>query len=260
MQKRHTDRELYFKEQGYTTKKYVLPFIEKTHPVSSASSVLEIGCGEGGNIPPFLERGCQVTGIDLCEVQIAKAKEFLSNHPSKENLTLIREDIYQATQLTEKFDIIILRDVIEHIPDQEYFMSFIKRFLAPDGVLFIGFPPWQNPFGGHQQICNHRLIARSPWIHLLPRNLYRKILQWGGVDPRGLLGIKETGLSLERFEKILRREKYEVSAKELYIINPNYEIKFGLRPRKLWKTGNIPYARNFYTTCGYYLLKTEHNE
>ncbi|MTT25236.1 class I SAM-dependent methyltransferase, partial [Parabacteroides merdae] len=50
---------------------------------------------------------------------------------------------------------------------------------------------------------------------------------------------------------VYKRQVEEV----LYFINPNYETKFNLRPRRLWRFLNIPYIRNFYTTCGYYILK-----
>ncbi|MDR0429444.1 MAG: class I SAM-dependent methyltransferase [Tannerellaceae bacterium] len=255
MQKRHSDRQQYFDEQGYTTLKYVIPFIESHKPVTPESTVLEIGCGEGGNIKPFLDLGCTVTGVDISEGQIEMAKALFENHPNKSRLTLISEDIYNVTGLNRQFDIIILRDVIEHIPNQERFMSFLKRFMKPDGVVFFGFPPWQNPFGGHQQVCSNAFLSHLPWLHLLPHSIYGQLLRWGGVDPRGLLEIKETGISLERFRSIIKKENYDILFETLYLINPNYEIKFGFRPRKLRPIFNIPYLRNFYTTCGYYLIK-----
>lgn len=254
MQERHSDRQRYFDEQGYTTQKYVIPFIERQHPVTADVAVLEIGCGEGGNMKPFLDLGCKVTGIDIDVPQIERAKAFYASHPHRENLTLIAEDIYQVTGLNRQFDIIILRDVIEHIPGQERFMSFVKQFMKPTGVFFIGFPPWQNPFGGHQQIVSNKFLSHLPWFHLFPRSVYEKILRRGGVDPTGLLEIKDTGISLERLERIIKKENYTIREKILYFINPNYEIKFNLRPRKLGGLFNIPYIRNFYTTCGYYLL------
>ncbi len=55
MHERHTDRELYFREQAHTTRKHVIPFIETVMPLTPDLSVLEIGCGEGGNLLPFLE-------------------------------------------------------------------------------------------------------------------------------------------------------------------------------------------------------------
>lgn len=255
MQERYSDRHLYSREQAYTTQKYVIPFIEKHHAVDATMSILEIGCGEGGNIRPFLDMGCQVTGIDINETQINNAREIYAAHPYKHNLTLISEDIYKVADLNHTFDIIVIRDVIEHIPNQERFLPFIKRFLNPGGVIFIAFPPWQNPFGGHQQACDNKYLSHLPWVHLLPRSLYKKVLECGNVPPKSLLEIKETGISLERFLSIVRKEKFTISEEILYFINPNYEIKFKLRPRKLWKLLNIPYIRNFYTTCGYYLLK-----
>ena len=255
MQERYSDRHLYSKEQSYTTQKYVIPFIEKHHAVNASMSILEIGCGEGGNIRPFLDMGCKVTGIDINESQINNAREIYSTHPNKHNLTLISEDIYKVTDLNSTFDIIVIRDVIEHIPNQERFLPFIKRFLNPYGVIFIAFPPWQNPFGGHQQACDNKYLSHLPWIHLLPRSLYKKVLEWGNVQPQSLLEIKDTGISLERFLSIVKKEDFVILEAVLYFINPNYEIKFKLRPRKLWKPLNIPYIRNFYTTCGYYLLK-----
>lgn len=254
MQKRHRDRQQYFDEQGYTTLTYVIPFIERHKKITPESAVLEVGCGEGGNMKPFLDIGCSVTGIDISEGQIEKAREFYKDHPNKANLTLISEDIYNVSGLDKQFDIVILRDVIEHIPNQERFMPFLKQFMKPDGVVFFGFPPWQNPFGGHQQICSNKFLSHLPWFHLLPRPVYAQILRWGGVDPQGLLEIKETGISLERFLSIVKKENYNILSQILYFINPNYEIKFGLRPRKIWPFLNIPYLRNFYITCGYYLL------
>lgn len=133
MQKRHADRQLYFNEQSITTQKYVIPFIEKHKPITADSHILEIGCGEGGNIKPFLDLGCKVTGIDINGGQIAIAKEIYSVHPNNRNLTLICEDIYKVTELHNKFDIIIIRDVIEHIP-------FYKEVLKSPRRYFCGFP------------------------------------------------------------------------------------------------------------------------
>lgn len=38
--------------------------------------VLEIGCGDGGNLLPFAEMGCETLGIDLAECRVEDAKTF----------------------------------------------------------------------------------------------------------------------------------------------------------------------------------------
>ena len=152
MQERHQDKLRYFNEQAKTTGKFVLPFVEDLVQLNPQTRVLEIGCGEAGNLKPFLDSGCQCTGIDIACNRIELAKEFYQDHPKRKNLELICSDIYKVTPGTQQFDLIVMRDVIEHIPNQEKFMAFVKDFLKPDGKFFLGFPPWQNPFGGQPQI------------------------------------------------------------------------------------------------------------
>ena len=157
----------------------------------------------------------------------------------------------------ERYDIIILRDVIEHIHHQERFMAFLKMFINPGGVVFFGFPAWQMPFGGHQQICISR-ISKLPWVHLLPVSWYAAVLRKAGEKEgtiKSLLEIKETGISLERFERILQVEEYKVLKKEYWFIQPNYEVKFHLKKVRVPPLlRSIPWVRNFYTTAGYYVV------
>lgn len=255
MQERYIDRELYFQEQAFTTKKYVIPYIQEVFPINENTKVLEIGCGEGGNLKPFLDMHCQCVGIDMSENQINNAKTFYASHPENKKIEFICSDIYKVEKEELKFDLIMMRDVIEHIPNQELFMKIVKKFLNPDGVLFFGFPPWQNPFGGHQQVCQSK-ISKMPYIHLLPTSLYRKLLLKHKEDPTPLLEIKATGISIERFYRILKKEKYTILKKDYYFINPNYEIKFNLKPRKVVSIFRaIPYIRNFYTTACYCVIQ-----
>jgi len=183
------------------------------------------------------------------------ARGFLGQ---RDGLTLIADDIYNRTEADGLFDIIIMRDVIEHIHNQEKFMGFVKRFMAPGAVFFLGFPPWYNPFGGHQQIVKNRVLSKLPYYHILPAGIYKMMLKLGGEVDRtidALLEIKETGISLERFERICKKENFSIERKTLYFINPNYETKFGLKPRVQWRMITaIPFVRNFFVTAGYYVL------
>ncbi|MFW6248429.1 MAG: class I SAM-dependent methyltransferase [Bacteroidota bacterium] len=259
MAKRHFNKERYFYEQGYTTEKYVIPYIAQEIKVDKNLKVLEIGCGEGGNMKPFLDLGCPTTGIDLAGGRIEKGKFFFANHPHKERLNFVVKDIYQVTnELDHDYDLILMKDVIEHIPDQEKFLGFLKQFLSERGLIFMGFPPWYNPFGGHQQICQSWLLQRLPYFHLLPKPLYKGMLKLFGEHQKkikGLLNIYDTGITLERLERIIKKNKYKILRKTHYLINPNYHIKFGIKPKKQNKLiRSIPYFRDFFTTCGYYLI------
>jgi SAM-dependent methyltransferase len=260
MQERHTNKQLYFNEQAFTTEKFVIPFISNNFSVSDQINVLEIGCGEGGNLKPFLDLGCSVTGIDLAESKIKVAIKSFEDHPNSAKARFIARDIYLAEgDINNTFDLIIMRDVIEHIHNQELFMGYVKRFLKPGGVFFLAFPPWYNPFGGHQQVANSKILSKLPYFHLFPKNIYRFILKAGGETQEkidGFLEIKDTGISIERFRKIVKQHGYHIITETMFFINPNYNIKFGLKPRK--QAGiitAIPFFRNFVVTACYYLIK-----
>ncbi len=259
MQERHIRRDQYFEEQAYTTAKYVIPFLSDFLELNKDIRVLEIGCGEGGNLRPFLDAGCQVTGVDILEGKIKNARLFFKDHPLQKNLELITKDIYEAgEEFNENFDLIFMRDVLEHIHNQEQFMSLVKKFLKKDGLFFLGFPPWQYPFGGHQQMCHSKFLSRLPFFHLLPGPLYPGVLKlFGEADGMvvALLEIRQTKITIERFQRILKKENYSVRKKSFYFINPNYEIKFKLKPRlQSPLISGIPFLRNYFITTCYYLL------
>lgn len=257
MQERHTDRKKYFNEQVITTEKYVIPFLNEFLTIDSNLEVLEIGCGEGGNLKPFLDIGCSVTGVDLAEGKIENGKKYFEDHPNNTKVKLLTEDIYDSKNLAQ-YDLIIMRDVIEHIHDQNRFMNYVKKFLKPNGKFFLAFPPWYNPFGGHQQICNSSLLSVLPYYHILPTPIYKGVLKLFGEGEAkidGLLEIKETGITIERFENILQSNEYSIIQKRNYFINPNYEIKFGFKPRTgIPIISSIPYFKNFVITSAYYLV------
>ncbi|PCJ64953.1 MAG: SAM-dependent methyltransferase [Bacteroidetes bacterium] len=259
MQERHSNRKQYFDEQALTTKKYVIPYLNTLKKIDKNTSVLEIGCGEAGNLKPFLDLGCQrVVGIDLSLGRIENGRKFFSDHPNLANLELIAENIYDSV-ISEEFDIIISRDVIEHIPNQTKFMARCRDFIKPDGLYFIGFPPWYNPFGGHQQLLKSKLLSKLPYFHIVPRPIYKRILKlFGETDGqiKGMLEIYDTRITIDRLNRILKENNYTVLKKTDYVINPNYETKFGLKPRKqIGLISAIPFIRNFFTTASYYVVQ-----
>lgn len=262
MQERHQDRVRYFKEQGITTGKYVIPYVESFVDFNGNTRVLEVGCGEGGNMTPFLDLGCEVVGVDISSSQVQKAREYLTAG-NYEKWQAIDCDIYKVSPADiGTFDFIFLRDVIEHIPNQEQFFEVIKSFLAPEGVLFFGFPPWRMPFGGHQQVCNSKFLSFLPYFHLLPYGLYKQVLRWFGENENtieGLVEIKQTGISIKRFKRNLRQQRYQVLKMTYYLINPNYETKFGLKKRVLPSFFRIPFLSDFYTTALYCVVKNGEN-
>ncbi|MBK7560452.1 MAG: class I SAM-dependent methyltransferase [Chitinophagaceae bacterium] len=254
----HADRKKYFDIQVLNAEKYVIPFIEEKFPVKKGMRVLEIGCGEGGVLKAFINKGCAGVGVELDASRIDNARLFLPEDMAAGRLRFVVKDIYLVDvekDFNGLFDIIVLKDVIEHIHDQAKLIGWMKKFLKPGGIVFFGFPPWYMPFGGHQQMC-HSTISKLPYIHLLPKNLYRWILKKKKEPVEALMEIRDTGISIERFERICKKEGYTFFQVRHYLLNPIYEWKFGWKPVKQFSLIKaIPFVRNFYTTCVYYIIQ-----
>ena len=175
-------------------------------------------------------------------------------------MDFLTSNIYDVNfdEYAGKWDLIVLKDAIEHIPDQEKIIGYLKKFLKPDGKIYFGFPPWRMPFGGHQQTCKSKLLSRWPWLHLHPRFIYRGILKlFGESKPTidELMEIVDTRISINRFQKICKRVGFGFMHKQFYLVNPIYRFKFGIKPRKqLGIISAIPWVRDFYTTTVYYLV------
>lgn len=253
----HYDRTRYFNMQSQNSKDFVMPFIEKYLPIKAGLRILEIGCGEAGVLEPFLQRGCFVVGVEFDTPRLDLANEKLADYVKTNKALFIGKDIYEvdAEELGGVFDIIILKDVIEHIHNQPKLMAEMQRFLHKDGCIFFGFPPWQMPFGGHQQLCRTKWLSKIPYWHLLPYSWYKAILTKFNEPVADLLEIRDTQISIEQFERYAQYTNYRIVNKTHYIINPIYSFKFGIKPLKqLPILRSIPFVRNFFTTCVYYLI------
>jgi 2-polyprenyl-3-methyl-5-hydroxy-6-metoxy-1,4-benzoquinol methylase len=257
----HSDTLAYFNIQYENARKYLVPFVKEQVALKPGTKVLEIGCGEAGVLKAFTELGCICTGIELNTNRLNDARQLMKNELEAGSISFINRNIYDIDaekDLPYAFDLIILKDVIEHIPHQEKLMKKLQDFMTTNGKVFFGFPPWQMPFGGHQQICRNKFLSLLPYFHLLPMPLYVFVLKLFG-EPENVIKelreIKQTGISIERFERICKNVNYTIVKKKFYFINPIYEYKFKMKARVQWNViAAIPVLRNFFTTAAYYLI------
>jgi SAM-dependent methyltransferase len=241
---------------NWVTQNYVIPFIGIENYADL--KVCEVGCGEAGVLKAFLDKGCNGTGIELVDARAALASANLKSEIELGRASVINKNIYDIDTSDQqfKYDLIVLKDVIEHIPNQEIFIPKLKELLRPGGKVFFGYPPWWMPFGGHQQIGKNKFLSKLPWIHLLPRFLYRGILNIFG-EPKyvidELMDIKSTGITIDRMHSILKANDFKIIKETHWLLNPIYLRKFSFKPLKSFI--NIPYLRNFYVTAHYILFE-----
>ena len=142
MQTRHQDRSAYFEETATSCRNYYLPYIEQHTSLKFGRNcrVMEVGCGFGGILSIFAAKGATVTGIDIHKPSIETAKTLFAERGLKG--TFICSDIFDYSD-TQPYDLIILHDALEHIPEKERLMLHLKSFLKADGLFCI----WDSPHG-----------------------------------------------------------------------------------------------------------------
>lgn len=258
MQERHTDYERYFCESEESCQKYYLPYLGEHTSLAWAAStkVLEVGCGLGGNLAPFARMGCPVSGVDIDSLSIDWANRLFPQKGLDGVFTCCDIHDYQDAGT---YRLIMLHDAIEHIQEKERLMLRLRELLADDGILYIAFPAWCMPFGGHQQVARTKFVSRCPFIHLLPNGVYEWLMRKLGEPDfviKDLLSVKSTRMPIQAFQKLCSHTGLEIVDRRLYFINPHYEKKFGLKPRKLWSAiACLPYVRDFFSTSCHYLIR-----
>jgi len=188
--------------------------------ISASSELAEFGCGHG-----LLQRqiedayGKEVTGFDLNDDALGKNVSRYSR--------ICCYDVLQRDQgLREKFDLIFLFDVIEHISDESRFLQALSFHLAPGGVLIINVPAGEWAFSpydtaaGHvrrysietlqKAVCanNFTLQEWSYWgLPLVPALLLRKLWLVGKKDESKIItsGFDSRSEAMNKIMEILSR-------------------------------------------------------
>ena len=76
-----------------------------------------------------------------------------------------------------------------------------------------------------------------------------------GFTVNELMSIHKTRQTVEGFDRLARGAGFTVHDRQLWLVNPHYDIKFGLRPVRLCRLlSGIPYIRNFMATSCFYML------
>jgi len=94
-------------------------------------NILEIGCGTGRHTVRLFEQKNSITGIDLSNGMLSKAREKLPE------VKFIHGDFMEYDFQKESFDKIILSLVLEHIDDLNLFFLRLSKILKRRGEILI---------------------------------------------------------------------------------------------------------------------------
>ena len=122
-------------------------------------NLIDIGCGEGFTLKYFKDLGFNVTGLDYSSIGIKNHNPGLLDN-------LIVGDIYKninnLINKKEKYDVVIVKNVLEHVLEPKKILEKLKNILTDDGILCIDVP---NDFSSLQNhLFNKEYIDKKFWI------------------------------------------------------------------------------------------------
>ena len=188
-------------------------------PVEPGQVVLEVGCGEGGNLVNLLAgrpvAPRLVVGVELFEGKLTFARRH--GVPAR----LVCADALALPFREAVVDAILCRDLLHHLERREAALAEIRRVSKPDGAVWVVEPNGRNPLiwllalvRPHErgQLRNsvaslHALVARHfPSVEIevrQPLPLYRLLLHYRLGCPR-LGGSRRFAAAMNGLDRLFR--------------------------------------------------------
>ncbi len=252
-------QEYYWTYQNILAKRYLIPMLASEGFSIEGKKIFEVGCGSGGVIEAFAEKSARAVGLDITPFEFERLGSGRVQYVTADIFDPARRPEYQ-----DIYDLIIFRDVIEHITDKDRMLAACDALLAPDGRILMTFPPFYSPFGAHQQVFSKRFLTRLPYIQFLPKNVYlglvRRMENGNTGANRVATEIRDSKTTISSLKKHLRRSAFQIEKEHDYIVRPSFEIRYGMKPRKASWLGRIPMLRELFIMGVYLILKRRENK
>jgi SAM-dependent methyltransferase len=249
----------YFGYQYRLGVEYLVPLLASQGARIAGGRVLEIGCAEGGVLTAFAHAGAtQCHGTDIAEWRLATA-DTIAGHLGTP-CSFSTHDIVTSEPPEEfrgAFDIVILRDVLEHLLDPEAGMKHAAQALKPGGLLYIVFPPYHSPFGGHQHTLKN-VAGKFPFVHLLPRPLWNLVLRGGRrADIEEVERLRTIRVTISKVKRFAKRLGLGIVREDVYLLRPVFKVKFGIPPVGINMLRGVPGLRELICTEASVILRVE---
>ena len=157
--------------------------------------ILDVGCGGGIICEPLARLGSKVTGIDFSPNNIKVAK--LHSKRNKLKINYIYKDI-EKSKINEKFDIILMFEVLEHLDNWKKTIKNIKKNLNKNGIVIIS------------------TINRNLFSKLFAINIAENVLNW---IPKGTHDYNKL-IKPEELKKTLSKENFHLNNIKGLVFDP----------------------------------------
>jgi SAM-dependent methyltransferase len=107
--------------------------------IRSKGITLDIGCGTGRCSIEIAKRGHEIIALDISLEMLKKLKEKINGNKLKNKINLILADA-RFLPFKKIFDIIIIKDVLEHVIEDQKVLNEAKKVCKERGELIIYVP------------------------------------------------------------------------------------------------------------------------
>jgi ubiquinone/menaquinone biosynthesis C-methylase UbiE len=133
----------------------------------SGLSALDCGCGQGQYVLGMLADGADAYGIEYIGANVV---QFAAQHPEHAH-RVSQGDVEHLPYPDESFDVALLNEVLEHVPDDAAGLRQVWRVLRPGGMLFVFSPNRLYPFETHGvnlRRGGRRVPLYTPFVPYVP--------------------------------------------------------------------------------------------
>ena len=248
----------YFGYQYGLGSEYIVPYLKSKGVQLSGARICEIGCGESGVLAALADEGAaEIVGIDIRDLAIESSEKIFDAIGTKGEFA-IHNIITQAPpeKWQGHFDLVLLRDVIEHLEETELSLRHVMDFMKPGGWLYVVFPPYYSPFGAHQHLLGNTM-GKLPFIQLMPEGLFTKSYKNARlqIDVEEVSMLRRIRLTIGKMRRAIKNALLELEDEQLYFLRPVFKLKFGLPPIKANFLKHIPGLRELVALEASYLLR-----
>lgn len=123
--------------------------------------VLDIGCSQGITSILAARQGRQVVGVEVEEPAIEYARRAVAGEPEevRARIRLVHADIFAEDLEGQRFDTVVLGEILEHLSEPRRLFPRAVHFLAPGGVIVVS-----TPFGYHPHHDHHFTFYLSDFV------------------------------------------------------------------------------------------------
>ena len=241
--------EYYYQYQYTLAKEHYIPYLIINDVNISNISILDVGCGNGGFVSAFPNTS-KKTGLEI--------KKFPWKNVKNSRFQVHNVLTQDNSKFLKKFDLVIIRDVIEHIDlkHKEVFMDTIKNFLKEDGKILVTFPPYFSPFGMHQQALMKSFFKKIPFLSLLPLTFIRIMcsLFEDNDTYKDLEEIARSRMTIKKFNSIVKSLNLKICNEEHFLVRPSHEIRYGFKMKRACLS-NVPLLKELFVLGTSYIIQ-----